>query len=251
MALDPEEVGAADDRLQLLIECLPPPPAEWEALPLKRDVAAKGAWCREERPGLLSLAALHDASGLGEAEEFIWRMMQIRDVRPRPLHPPYNATPLTNATPPHAPPFTCRKVLPRLRALRFLHFTLDGQLRRHRSLLRLVTQASHQAATPSTSHGLQPYAPILQPDAPILQPHAPSLQPYAPSQAVASASHGAMAAILTRVLALGNLINGGHKVRRRITPSHGPTLPLIQAPPDSSRHPPAVPPSATHPLPGR
>ena len=88
MALTAEELAAADDRLQLLCECLPPPPQQWEALPVPRD-ARHGEWHRDELEALQALAAVHDATRLDEPEEFVWRMMQVLASSPAAASHPH------------------------------------------------------------------------------------------------------------------------------------------------------------------
>ena len=76
-----EERAAAEDRLQILISCLPPPASTWQSAPRKSVTADQ--WTSEECEVLRQLSELPTADGLADAEAFAWRMLQIDSVRPR------------------------------------------------------------------------------------------------------------------------------------------------------------------------
>jgi len=77
MATDAAEVAAADDRLQLLIMCVPPPAATWRRAP--RKASELGEWTSDECVALGKLAQLRSLETLEPPEDFCWRMMQICD----------------------------------------------------------------------------------------------------------------------------------------------------------------------------
>ena len=118
-----EAAAAADDRLQLLITCLPPPRDQWASAPRKPEQL--GEWGYEECQLLGQLVKLEHSQGLEEPEDFVWRMLQLDRVKER------------------------------LAAFRLLHLTLEPRLSALTATLKLVSDACSQLVhSASTSDGM-------------------------------------------------------------------------------------------------